>query len=138
MRRTVRTISIAASWFVLTTTTWIAATATAWVVLSATAQADTLQRVEQLDRFTSLVKDRSLTRFGIRLNVGLDGKITGRAFGRKVTGDWTWRDGYFCRDLYLNGNELDVQNCQMVQVRGNTVRFTSDRGVGDYADLRVR
>ena len=66
-----------------------------------------------------------------------NGKITGRAFGQKVTGDWNWRDGYFCRDLFVGGDELGA-NCQMVQVQGNTVRFTSDRGTGQFADLRLK
>ena len=85
----------------------------------------------------SLVKDRALTRLGIKLNVSPDGKISGRAFGQKVTGDWKWQGGYFCRDLYVGGDELGA-NCQLVQVNGNTVRFTSDRGQGIYADLRLK
>jgi len=137
MRRIVRALTVFAGWLLLTATTWIAATLTAWVVLSETAQADTFQRVDERDRFVSLVEDRSLTRLGIRLKVGNDGKITGRAFGRKVTGDWTWTGGYFCRDLYVGGDELGP-NCQMVQVQGNTVRFTSDKGQGIYADLRLK
>lgn len=96
------------------------------------------KRVTDRDNFVSLVKDRNLTRFGIRLNVSNQGKISGRAFGRKVSGDWSWSSGFFCRDLYLNGNILDGDNCQIVEVRGNTLRFTSDKGRGDSADLRLR
>ena len=105
--------------------------------LSGTATADTFERVEKKDGFLSIVKGRTLTRLGIRLNVTENGKITGRAFGRKVTGDWKWREGYFCRDLFVGGDELGA-NCQMVQVHGNTLRFTSDRGTGQFADLRVK
>ncbi len=137
MRRIVRTLSFFADWPFSKVATWIAVTATAWVVLSAAAQADAFQRVDQRDGFVSLVKDRALTRFGIRLKVQNNGKITGRAFGRKVTGDWTWSGGYFCRDLYVGGDELGP-NCQMVQVQGNTLRFTSDKGQGIYADLRLK
>ena len=99
--------------------------------------ADTFERIENKDGFVSMVKNRALTRLGIRLNVSENGKITGRAFGRQVTGDWAWRDGYFCRDLFVGGDELGA-NCQMVQVKGNTMRFTSDRGQGQFADLRLR
>ena len=106
-------------------------------VLPGAAQADAFERVEKKDSFVSLIKNRALTRLGIRLQVLEDGQISGRAFGRKVTGDWNWKGGYFCRDLYVGGDELGA-NCQMVQVRGNTIRFTSDRGAGEYADLRLK
>jgi len=96
------------------------------------------QLVDQRDRFLSLVKDRDLTRFGISLKVTEDGRIQGRAFGQKVSGAWNWNGRYFCRDLFVNGDELDAGNCQLVHVRGDTLRFTSDRGQGEFADLRLK
>lgn len=107
------------------------------IVLAGPALAD-FQRVEARDGFLSLVRDRDLTRLGIRLQVTEDGRIRGKAFGQDVAGGWQWNGGYFCRDLYLGGNMLDGPNCQTVEVRGNTLRFTSDRGTGDSADLRLR
>ena len=108
------------------------------VVLSDSAFADSFQRVDQRDGFMSIIKHKDLMRFGIRLKITDRGEIVGRAFGRKVTGDWSWRDGYFCRDLFVGGSELDANNCQLVQVKGDTVRFTSDKGAGDSADLRLK
>lgn len=99
--------------------------------------ADDFHRIAERESFLKLVSNRALTRLGIRLQVTQDGQIKGRAFGRKVTGDWRWQAGYFCRDLFVGGDELGA-NCQMVQVKGNTIRFTSDRGQGIYADLRIR
>jgi hypothetical protein len=99
--------------------------------------AESFERIEGRDSFLSLVKDRALTRLGIRLQVTHDGQIKGRAFGREVSGDWKWQSGYFCRDLYVGGDELGA-NCQLVQVNGNTIRFTSDQGQGEYADLRIK
>lgn len=96
------------------------------------------QRVEQRDSFVSLVKNRDLTRLGIRLQVTEDGRIKGNAFGQDVSGQWKWSRGYFCRDLYLSGEILDGDNCQVVEVSGSTLRFTSDRGRGDSASLRLR
>ncbi|MEM7718052.1 MAG: dihydrodipicolinate reductase [Pseudomonadota bacterium] len=107
------------------------------VLIAGPAMAE-FKRVNDRDNFVSLVKDRSLTRLGIRLNVSDNGQISGRAFGRKVSGAWSWSSGYFCRDLYVNGNMLDGDNCQKVEVRGDTLRFTSDKGTGDTADLRLR
>ena len=107
------------------------------VAMAHEALADGFQRVDKEDRFVSLVSDRALTRLGIKLKVSDDGKIRGRAFGRDVTGDWRWQGGYFCRDLFVGGDELGA-NCQKVEVKGNTMRFTSDRGQGIYADLRLK
>ncbi len=106
-------------------------------LMAVPASAEGFERVGEKSGFISLVKDRKLTRLGIRLRVGDDGKISGRAFGQRVTGDWRWQEGYFCRDLVVGDDELGA-NCQMVQVRGNTLRFTSDRGEGIYADLRLK
>ena len=106
------------------------------MLLVAPAQAETFQRVDDKDGFLSLVQNKQLKRFGIRLEVTDDGQIKGRAFGRKVTGAWKWNSGYFCRDLAVGGDPLEY-NCQLVQVKGRTMRFTSDRGAGIYADLRL-
>lgn len=101
------------------------------------AHADGFDVVQDEEQFVKLIAGKALTRLGIRLNVDPQGRITGRAFGREVTGQWDWNGGYFCRDLNYGEDPLEF-NCQMVKVRGNTVRFISDRGEGIYADLRLR
>lgn len=103
----------------------------------APASADAFQKVDEKDRFVQIVEDRELTRMGIGLDVTSDGKIIGRAFGRDVRGNWTWQDGYFCRDLYWGKRDLGY-NCQEVKVNGATIRFTSDKGTGQFADLTLR
>lgn len=108
------------------------------IVLAGSPALAEFQRVKERDSFVSLISNKNLTRLGIRLKVSQDGRIMGRAFGQKISGDWSWSSGYFCRDLYVNGDELDTKNCQTVEVNGNTLRFTSDKGQGDYADLRLR
>ena len=87
--------------------------------------------------FRALVEGRELTRFGVRLQVLPEGQITGRGFGMQVGGAWEWRDGYFCRTLEF-GRSGDPYNCQLVLQDGNTLRFISDQGQGDQADLRLR
>ncbi|BDW84111.1 MULTISPECIES: dihydrodipicolinate reductase [Roseicyclus] len=93
--------------------------------------------VDSADRFVSLVNGRELRRFGIRLNVTPEGEIIGRAFGAPVTGAWTWQGGYFCRDLFWNGDDLGY-NCQLVEQSGDTLRFTSDQGSGMSAELNLQ
>ena len=105
-------------------------------VIASPTLADGFMRVSDRENFMSLVQDRQLKRFGIKLQVSDQGQISGRAFGQKVTGDWNWNNGYFCRDLFVGGDELGA-NCQLVEVKGRTMRFTSDQGEGIYDDLRL-
>lgn len=105
--------------------------------LAAPAMAESFAPVTKRDRFVSLIEGRDLTRFGITLNVTSDGQIKGRAFGRDVTGAWRWNGDYFCRDLYWGSMDLGP-NCQAVRVQGNTLRFISDQGAGQFADLSLR
>lgn len=103
------------------------------------AWAEGFQTVRDKNTFLSIVKDRNLNipMWGITLEVQPDGRINGKALGRPVTGAWRWQEGYFCRDLMWGERDLGP-NCQEVTVQGQTVRFTSDRGTGRYADLTLR
>lgn len=101
------------------------------------AASEQLTVVSSRDTFVSLIEGRELQRFGITLTVTTDGQIIGRAFGYDVTGAWEWENGYFCRDLFWGGDDLGF-NCQQVAVSGDTLRFTSDRGTGRFADLNLR
>lgn len=114
---------------------WIALVST--FMMASPAMAD-FTRVTDRDGFVELISGRDLTRLGIRLKVTDSGRIVGRAFGRKISGNWAWNGSYFCRDLYANGDILDVNNCQTVEVHGDTLRFTSDKGRGDSANLQLR
>jgi hypothetical protein len=108
----------------------------AGLFLSETAAAEQFQPLRDQRSFVGLIEGRDLTRFGIRLEVTPEGDIKGDAFGRPVTGAWRWQDGFFCRDLYWGERDLGA-NCQEVQVNGETLRFISDRGEGQFADLRL-
>jgi hypothetical protein len=54
-----------------------------------------------------------------------------------VRGEWTWRDGFFCRTLVWGERDLGP-NCQVVERRGERLRFIADQGGGPYADFRLR
>ena len=107
------------------------------VAMASPTFADGFRVVDDRSTFIDLVNGKSLTRMGIRLMVAPSGEIKGRAFGRDVTGAWNWNGGYFCRDLYYGQRDLGP-NCQQVRVRGQTLRFISDRGTGQYADLSLK
>ena len=106
------------------------------VAVPATAFAD-LSKIETRQEIVQTIKGKHLTLFAIKQNVSPEGQIAGRAYGRDVKGQWQWQNGYFCRDLYWGKMDLGP-NCQEVRVSGDTIRFTSDRGTGRYADLRLR
>lgn len=101
------------------------------------ANADSFEPVTEQTRFEALVLNKKLTTLGVSLIVRPDGGIEGRAFGRNVTGEWDWRDGYFCRDLTFGQQEL-APNCQLVTVAGDRIRFTSDFGTGQTANLWLK
>jgi hypothetical protein len=105
------------------------------VVAPISAQA--FEVVQDRSRFVDLVVGRKLTRLGISLDVTDSGQIQGRAFGKSVSGQWRWENGFFCRTLFHGRRDLGA-NCQEVRIDGNTLRFTSDRGAGIYADLVLR
>lgn len=107
------------------------------LTLAATGAQAEFARIASQDAFLDHVTGRTLTRPLVELRVTPDGRIEGRGSVWDVTGNWSWRDGYFCRDLFWGGDALGY-NCQEVQVGAGRVRFTSDRGSGQSAVFRLR
>ncbi|QBF33749.1 dihydrodipicolinate reductase [Thalassococcus sp. S3] len=104
--------------------------------LAVPAKAD-FAKVANAEDFKKIVSGKTLTRPFVRLQVAPGGAISGTGARWEVTGQWSWQGGYFCRDLYWGGSDLGY-NCQEVRVNGQRIRFTSDRGQGDFADFRLR
>lgn len=111
-------------------------TTVAAALMASTALAE-FSKVENQSDFIDLVRDKKLKRPFVNLEVSAEGEISGYGAAWPVTGNWTWDDGYFCRDLFWAGDSLGY-NCQEVQAYGNRIRFTSDRGTGDSAEFRLR
>ena len=104
------------------------------------AEANDYAKIDDLNRFLSLVEGRELRLplYGVRLRLAPDGTISGSALGWEITGSWRWEDGYFCREMDWSGTPIPM-NCQLVEARGDSeVRFTVDRGAGDSASFRLR
>lgn len=106
-----------------------------WVVGSA-AHAD-FAKITRADEFRAAVTGKVLTRPLIRLEVSPDGNISGTGAARAVQGSWSWRGGFFCRDMRWGDREI-AYNCQEVRLNGSKIRFTSDKGRGDFADFRLQ
>ena len=113
------------------------AVTTALTLGATTERAEAFQQITDPETFNRIVIGRELTRAGIRLQVHPEGRISGRGMGYPVTGEWQWRNGYFCRTLDWGGSDLGY-NCQAVQADGNRVRFVSDQGSGESAVFRLR
>jgi hypothetical protein len=105
--------------------------------IASPVMAEEYVRVSDRGSFIRLVGGKSLTSLGVKLKVSASGAIAGSAFGRAVTGTWTWNDGYFCRTMQAGGKVFE-RNCQVVQQNGTRLRFIADKGAGDTADLRIR
>jgi hypothetical protein len=104
------------------------------------AAADGFEPVKDKDRFLNLVQNRELRigLYDLSINVLPDGRIAGSALGWDITGEWAWKDGYFCRKMDWSGTPISY-NCQLVEAQGaEKLRFTVDQGQGDSATFRLR
>lgn len=104
--------------------------------LASPAMAD-FAKVQSASEFENLVAGKTLTRPFVQLQVGTNGAISGKGAAWPVTGEWTWKDGYFCRSLEWGGDDLGY-NCQEVKASSTKIRFTSDQGKGDSAEFSLR
>lgn len=109
------------------------------LTLAMPASAQGFRPVVDRSEFLSLVSNRTLNIriYGLSLSVLPSGQITGKALGSDITGSWSWQNGYFCREMDWGGDPIPY-NCQLVEVSGNDLRFTTDQGAGDSAVLRLR
>ncbi|WP_187428237.1 hypothetical protein ROLI_003850 [Roseobacter fucihabitans] len=105
--------------------------------LCATSAVAEFAKVNSQDQFVSLIEGKELRRPFVRLEVSPQGDISGMGAVWAVSGNWTWREGFFCRELFWGGDPLGY-NCQQVDTKDNRIRFTSDRGAGDSAEFRLR
>ena len=102
---------------------------------SAAAQETLIERSDFLSAVaTNILEIRLLS---LQLKVLDSGEITGKAFGRGVTGSWEWTDGFFCRSMTWGDRELEY-NCQQVKKDGASLIFTSDKGTGRSATFSLR
>ncbi len=94
-------------------------------------------RVTSEAEFMRLVEGRTLSTLGVKLEVTPEGRISGRAWGRDVTGTWRWTDGYFCREMTFGEKPVEA-DCQVVRQEGEALRFIAERGAGQQARLALR
>ncbi len=108
----------------------------ALVAFATPALAD-FAKINDESEFVDIIAGKTLTRPLVRLEVTSTGQISGTGVRWPVTGNWSWQNGYFCRDLDWGGTDLGY-NCQEVRIDENKIRFISDRGAGQSAVFRLR
>jgi len=106
------------------------------VLIASVGMADEVS-IDNRSDFEAIVAGKQLRAVGVTLQVSPDGTVSGSAYGQKVTGFWTWDDGYFCRNLALGGRQTP-QDCARVTVEDAKITFITDRGHGKSAWLRLR
>ena len=94
-------------------------------------------RIQSKSDFVAAVNGKRLTRRLVELRVTSGGVISGKGAVWEVSGNWSWKDSYFCRTLIWGGKDLGY-NCQVVMRDGAKIRFTSDKGAGESAVLTLR
>lgn len=61
-----------------------------------------------------------------------NGKITGGANGKELTGKWRWRGKFACYDRKLGGEKFP-STCVLIQVDGKKLSTTTEKGKGRTA-----
>jgi hypothetical protein len=107
------------------------------VALPATAQNYT--PVTDKAAFLAALGGKNLSNrlYGVNLTVSPNGTISGTGAGWDITGTWSWQNGYFCREMDWGGDPIPY-NCQLVEIAGGDMRFTTDQGAGDSAAFTLR
>ena len=100
--------------------------------------ADSFKRTSKEADFVAQVVGRTLVFVHgtaiVRANGKTDGKLKQTG---KYHGAWVWRGGYYCRNLVISGKETGT-NCQKVEIDGNKLRMTLDKGKGRVTDLVIK
>lgn len=106
-------------------------------MMAATPALAELTKIDSAADFKSVVSGKTLSYPLVKLQVRPNGSITGKGAKWPVTGQWTWKNGYFCRSLEWGGDDLGY-NCQEVKASDSKIRFTSDQGSGQTIVFNLR
>lgn len=93
--------------------------------------ADEKTRIGTEQEFREIAVDKELVYNNDKgaLTVHGDGTITGTYRGKKLTGTWSWEDGYYCRSV-KPGKKDTGHDCQIVELSGNSLIFIRKKGTG--------
>lgn len=102
-------------------------------IFASTALAE-FKPIKKEKDFRARLVDRKLTDAnGNWTIIKSDGSQTGSFGGKTYKGAWTWNGKFWCRNGVIGKKELGT-DCQLVEVDGNTARFTRSKGKGKLGD----
>ncbi len=93
-------------------------------------------RVMTAGAFRERVAGKLLTGAGIEFVIYPDGGIAGTAEGKRFSGAWVWRHGFFCRKAELEGEDLG-SDCETIEVAEDLMRYTREKGAGASAIVKI-
>ena len=82
-----------------------------------------------------LVGKRLVDHRGDWAMLNADDTIDGVFEGEKLTGSWSWKDRYLCRDAKLG--DRDFKDCQVWSVDGSIATVTRNEGKGASVEYRI-
>jgi hypothetical protein len=96
-------------------------------------------RVKSEEQFrTNLVGKKYHDKYGNWFRWNADGTMSGKLKSKKkFSGAWVWSKKFVCRNVRIAGEELGT-DCQIIEVDGNSVRFTRKKGKGDSGVLTMK
>ncbi len=81
-------------------------------------------------RVVNKVLETPVSMFIIRGDGTLAGQVTKGPMAGSITGKWKWKNGSFCRTIFLNGKRVD-NKCQAILISRDKVMFVDKKGAGN-------
>lgn len=94
------------------------------------------ERIQTEAQYRERVAGRQITLENGHVTFAADGSAAGAWNGTPMVGSWTWSDGFHCRTLRIGSNDLGT-DCQLIELQGNQLRATAQRGQGRVTTARL-
>lgn len=108
------------------------------LMLPGLATAESWKQIRSEADFRSMVVGKPMTWSGGEAIVNADGTTRGKIRNRgKYHGNWAWQGRFYCRNLMIQKKETGTM-CQTIEISGDQVRFTRDKGKGGTTVARFK
>ena len=92
-------------------------------------------RIETRDQFISTLGDRTVSNGEVTVQMGRRWTFPGTDKGAPFQGQWTFRDGLWCRTVVRP--QPVPEECQILEVRGETLTVIRNEGRGPSQVFRI-
>lgn len=115
------------------------------VVLTVSACATTpaenvaYERITTKEQYIELVAGRAAKSKGSDFSSTAlaDGTLTSTGGSKKLSGTWTWEEGYFCREGTIGSEPLE-RDCQIIEIAGDSLKVNRNKGEGESVILKLK